>query len=314
MDGGRPVAMVTQVAVAGSTPREAGVRMIVGPDSVVGTIGGGNLELTAIDQARKLMGQGSRRVLQQDYPLGLLLAQCCGGRVRLLFERLGADAAAWLAIADAAEQFGARYTLAGEIADDQIFRSARSGWCEGAASGVDLLDGAGELAGMKASWTRVVERIQPVVTPLYLFGAGHVGRAVAHIAATLPFRLAWADSREEMLGQLGLRLEADPVRLAETAPAGAFFLVMTHAHELDYALVRTVLARGDAGFCGLIGSATKRARFASRLAKDGLDASALTCPIGIDGINSKSPACIAVAVAADLLVRLERLGVGFGTR
>jgi xanthine dehydrogenase accessory factor len=217
------------------------------------------------------------------------------------------DAAGWLAVADGAEQFGKPYTLSGEVVDAGIRRSAHPGWLEGELAGADLLDAAGKPADWKMAWTRIVERIRPVATPLYLFGAGHVGRAVAHIAATLPFRLEWTDSREAMLGQPCLRLDVDPVRLVATAPAGAFFLVMTNAHELDYALVRAILARGDAAFCGLIGSATKRARFASRLVKEGVEASGLTCPIGIGGIRSKAPASIAVSVAADLLLRLERL-------
>jgi xanthine dehydrogenase accessory factor len=310
LDARRPAAMVTQVAVVGSTPREAGVRMIVGLDCFFGTIGGGNLELTAIDQARRLLAQTDIDVLQQDYPLGPLLAQCCGGRVRLLVERLNADSSAWLAVADAAEQHGKPYTLSGEVVNAGIRRTVHQGWLDEEFAGAALLDRAGRPADWKTSWTRIVERIQPVATPLFLFGAGHVGRAVANIAATLPFRLVWTDSREEMLGQARLQVEVDPVRLVGTAPAGAFFLVMTHAHELDYALVRAILARSDAAFCGLIGSATKRARFASRLAKDGLDASMLTCPVGLGAIRSKSPASIAVAVAADLLVRLEGLSVG----
>lgn len=87
-------------------------------------------------------------------------------------------------------------------------------------------------------------------------------------------------------------------------------MILTHAHELDYQITRAVLRRGDASYCALIGSATKRARFLSRLVKDGVDASGLTCPIGARLITSKLPAAIAVATSAELLVRLEAAASG----
>lgn len=308
---GQPTAMVTIAAAAGSTPREAGARMIIGSSEAFGTIGGGNLELVAVDQARKLLARANPGVMQQDYPLGPLLAQCCGGRVRLLVERLDPPARGWLGAADAAERAGRRYTLEGDVSARSIRRACLSGWLEGEAAGVALLDATGRPAGQKAPWSRIVERIAPVATTLCLFGAGHVGRALAPIVAALPFRLLWADTRPEMAAA-GPEIVADPLNLVSQAAPDSFFLVMTHAHELDYALVRAILARGDAAFCGVIGSATKRARFVSRLTKEGVDASTMVCPIGVATIESKDPACIAVAVAADLLMRLERLGRATG--
>jgi xanthine dehydrogenase accessory factor len=281
--------------------------MIVSRDTIFGTVGGGNLELQLTGQARRLMAQNAVDVMQQDYPLGPLLAQCCGGRVRVLIERLGPESRAWLSAADEAERAGVRYTLEGRIVEGCISRSFASGWAKGEA-GDDLFDVAGERVEQKGGWSRIVERIAPVATPLYLFGAGHVGRAIAHIATTLPFRFHWLDSRSEMAaGDLRVTIRKDLISLVDEAPPGAFFLVVTHAHELDYALVRAILSRRDANFCGLIGSATKRARFASRLAKDGIDARDLVCPIGGDAIRSKEPAAIAVGVAAELLVTLEAL-------
>jgi xanthine dehydrogenase accessory factor len=89
----------------------------------------------------------------------------------------------------------------------------------------------------------------------------------------------------------------------QAAPA-AFYLVLTHSHDLDLRITEAVLRRGDFGFLGLIGSATKRARFLSRLAQRGVAADAiarLTCPIGVAGIPGKQPEQIALAVAAQLL-------------
>ena len=89
-------ALVTVVGAEGSTPREAGARMLVGERTTLGTIGGGNLEWLVTDQARRLLGQQARDYAVQDYPLGPLLSQCCGGRVRLLLERIGEDSRDWL--------------------------------------------------------------------------------------------------------------------------------------------------------------------------------------------------------------------------
>jgi xanthine dehydrogenase accessory factor len=302
---GKPAAMVTLVHVAGSVPRDAGTRMIVTTDAIFGTIGGGNLELQLMNQARRLMAQGAVGFLQQDYPLGPLLAQCCGGRVRVLIERLDAISQGWLAIADEAEREGKPYTLEGVAADGAFMRSISPGWTAGASEGVDLFARSGIPAGQKEDWSRVVERVAPAATPLYLFGAGHVGRAIAHIAETLPFRLHWFDTRPEAMEQSRVVLRKELLPIVGEAEPGAFFLVVTHAHELDYSLVRAILARGDAEFCGLIGSATKRARFVSRLARDGIDAGDLICPIGAGIVRSKAPAAIAVAVAVELLVLVE---------
>lgn len=300
-------AMVTLVAVEGSAPREAGARMIVGADRIVGTVGGGNLEFLLIDQARRLIGSDVH-VLQQDYPLGPLLAQCCGGRVRVLVERLDAGSREWLAAADALERAGERYVLRGEIVDGRVVRRVEAAWLARGVEGVWLTGGDGAGVGRRDVWSGIVEHVRPVSASLYLFGAGHVGRALAPLAASLPFRVTWADSRVELAGSdEALQAPADVVALAEAAPAGSFFVVLTHTHELDYQLVRTILRRADAAYCGLIGSATKRARFVSRLAKDGVGTGGLTCPIGAIGIRSKHPAAIAVAASAELILRLEAL-------
>src|SRR4051812_42084141 len=93
---GDPLARVSGVGGQGSTPREIGARMLVRPQSFTGTIGGGSLERQGLDQARRLLGQAGRDHALQDYPLGPLLGQCCGGHVRLLVERIDARALAWL--------------------------------------------------------------------------------------------------------------------------------------------------------------------------------------------------------------------------
>ena len=102
------------------------------------------------------------------------------------------------------------------------------------------------------------------------------------------------------------RLCVEPVE-AEVAhaPAGAFFLVLTHSHDLDLRITEAILRRGDFGYLGLIGSPTKRARFVHRFEAARHRArravARMTCPIGVPGIDGKEPEVIAVAVVAQLL-------------
>lgn len=152
---------------------------------------------------------------------------------------------------------------------------------------------------------------------LQLYGAGHVGRAVVRLLAGLPCEVLWVDERETEFppGPLPSHIEALAVEPVEAevplAPRGAFFLVMTHSHALDLALAQAILARGDFGWFGLIGSRSKRARFEHRLRERGFDAALvqrITCPIGLPGVAGKEPEVIAVSVVAQMLqVAGERL-------
>jgi xanthine dehydrogenase accessory factor len=153
--------------------------------------------------------------------------------------------------------------------------------------------------------------MQPAKPKLVIFGAGHIGQAVARAFAPLPFDLEWLASREDLRPEAGgtraeLMSEDDLEACVESAPADTLFAIFTHSHDLDYRLTRAVLKRGDFAYLGLIGSRTKRARFESRLRDDGFaDLSRLTCPIGISSLKSKAPAVIAVALAAELLQLTE---------
>ena len=154
---------------------------------------------------------------------------------------------------------------------------------------------------------------------LWLYGAGHVGQALIRVIADLPIDVVWIDSRAELLPRdLPESVHAinptDPVSLATSAPINACHLVMTHDHALDYALVRTLLGRGEFGWLGLIGSSSKAAKFRSRLTREGVAApliSRLVCPIGVCKAP-KYPAAIAISVAAQLLEVFESLNATTG--
>jgi xanthine dehydrogenase accessory factor len=275
-----PAALVTILATEGSAPRGPGARMVVTETGLAGSIGGGKLEHQAMAQARAILAldPGSWRV--QDYPLGPLLGQCCGGRVRLLvehLERVPEDEGPFeVTLSDRVE----RRLLPGEV---PITMGARG--------------------PLPAAGARFLEPVETNSLPVFLFGAGHVGRAIAVRALGLPLHFAWYDSRAGMAQTPGVVLadETGMAAQAAGAPEDAAVVIMTHDHALDYRLVAAALG-GRARFVGLIGSATKRARFLSRLRKEGVDTQRLTCPIGIRGIQGKQPDVIAVAVIAQLLM------------
>ena len=82
----QPAVLVTVLAAKGSTPREAGAKMVVSADGLAGTIGGGNLEYQCEAAARDLLASGAEGNSTRDFPLGPSLGQCCGGHVTVLFE------------------------------------------------------------------------------------------------------------------------------------------------------------------------------------------------------------------------------------
>lgn len=154
----------------------------------------------------------------------------------------------------------------------------------------------------------------PVLVPrplfhLMLFGAGHVAQALVQVLATLDCGVTWVDSREQQFPpvvpeQVNVEFSEHPADEVRHAAPGTFYLIMTHSHALDLAIVGQVLKRGDAGFTGLIGSKTKRVRFERRLSDQGFSAeqiATITSPIGAPGIEGKAPGVVAIAAAAQLL-------------
>lgn len=151
-----------------------------------------------------------------------------------------------------------------------------------------------------------------------LFGAGHVGKAVAQVLGTLACRVRWFDPRPDEFpahvpANATVEVTPAPEREVATLPDGAWLLVMTHSHAVDLGICARALQSGRFAHVGLIGSATKRARFEKRFHELGIEDAklrAFVCPIGIDGIRGKQPGEIAVSAVADLLRRREALLAG----
>lgn len=248
-------AIVVEVEQAqGSAPRGVGTRMLVTLGEACGTVGGGHLELKALQTAHAMLAASATAPRSDHYPLGPALGQCCGGAVTLTYAPLTAE--------------------------------------------------------LLARW--------PASAPLFhlqLYGAGHVGRAIATVLATLDATVDWIDEREAQFPGVTTLSSPWPAHIRKVcvdavegevrhAPAGAFYLVLTHEHNLDLRITEAILKRGDFGYLGLIGSRTKRQRFLHRYEQRGIAAEVLarmTCPIGIEGIGGKQPELLALAVVAQLL-------------
>ena len=238
----------------GSTPREQGAFMLVSADAIFGTIGGGRLELDAIEKAKALPASGEN-TLTMDVVLGPEINQCCGGRVVLQLTKLS-----------------------------DIERSTMSD-------------------------TAIQNSYQ--MPEVLIFGAGHVGRALALALAPLPFRVSLIDPRPHALlpnisGVISLALPM-PEQAVRDAKPGTSFVVLTHEHSLDFLIISEALKRNDAAYVGLIGSKTKKATFKSQFLDSGgmpEEFENLICPIGANPTRDKRPEVIAAFVAAELCTTL----------
>lgn len=257
--------------------------MLVWQGGQSGTIGGGRLEYDAADMARKSLERGITQSAK-SFSLGPQLGQCCGGALTLSFEIFDPDTIP--------QTFPhAQPVMAPLSRPASVDRAI--------ADGVDAplyLD----------DW--FIEPLATPTVPLWIYGAGHVGRALIDVLAPLPdIALTWIDTAPDRFPAdipTGITTlpAAQPDIALRHAPPNAHHLILTYAHDMDLALCDALLRHDFAG-AGLIGSATKWARFRARLASMGHDDAQITridCPIG-DPALGKHPQAIAVGVAAALI-------------
>ena len=277
---------------AGSAPRETGTAMLVWRDGQSGTIGGGALEYEAVAKARAMLSRGGNTQVVK-MPLGPALGQCCGGAVTLVLE----------AFTNNCLPAVPKSTFARPVTHDapkqpplSVTRSIAGMRSQHEPGGVVFVDG----------W--LVESLKPAHQPLWLYGAGHVGRAIAGVVSGLPFDITWIDTStgrypDDIPAHVTPLIAKNPSDVVRHAPDDAHHLVLTYSHALDLDLCHRILSR-DFASLGLIGSATKRARFAKRLRDLGhpdTQIARIICPIGQPRLG-KSPKAIAVGVAAELLL------------
>ena len=285
------VARIVVASVDGSAPREAGAAMLIWRDGSTGTIGGGALEWDAMARARGLLLSGGTATLDR-VPLGPALGQCCGGAVTLLTEIFEASTLPRPEAGVFARAVDGRPM---PLAVKRLLARARG-------------TGSPPPLGLGQGW--MVEPVLAPRQPLWVWGAGHVGRALVAVLAPLPdFAITWVDVARDRFPdvfppEVTVLPAADPARLVPHCPKGAAHLVLTYSHALDLELCHRLLTHGFASM-GLIGSQTKWARFRSRLQALGHShpqIARIRCPIG-DPALGKHPQKIAIGVAAEMLHR-----------
>ena len=255
LDAGQDIVLVTVTATKGSSPRDHGSQMLVTTTGIWQTIGGGALEFDVMARARKMLASDDDEWQRQHMTviLGPDMGQCCGGQMSLLLEKF------------TTKQAGALAALAQQDHHGRMLAHPLE-------SGVPLT-----LQSAQPSFDEAVfmAPAMPRQTPLFIYGAGHVSRALIPRLDGLGFDIFLVDIEAarfaDDLGDIVQKLLAKtPEKIALRAPQGAVHLVMTHSHSLDEAICLQLLMRGDFAYLGLIGSKSKRARFAKRLAAAGV--------------------------------------------
>ena len=280
------VCLISVAEAKGSVPREAGAIMLVYNSHIDGSIGGGELEFQAIKTAREDRSEKAFLREVRTYPLGPALGQCCGGHVKLMFEWYGPDSQSVLAQLAAQDQ---GYSLHPTNSQDIP---------------VVAIEPSEEMLSLPLSVQK---------QPVFLYGAGHVGRAVVEIARHLPCQIYWVDTDddrypEDIAEEVTKLLANKPETIAQHAPGDAIHLIMTYSHQVDFKIVMAVLSCGNFARCGLIGSETKASRFRKRLRDAGVNSDAierLSCPIGLPEITGKKPLQVAISVTGQLSNWLE---------
>ena len=218
---------------------------------------------------------------------------------------IGGGQLEWLAIAKAREMLADR----SQVASMDVALGPEIGQCCGGRVRLDFEPVDAPLLGALEMQASAQKRELPQVL---VFGAGHTGKALARALAPLPLITMLIDSRPEAVEGFhhggAVVASAMPESEVRKAPPNSVFVAMTHSHNLDFLITAEALARGDAAYCGMIGSATKRAVFLSWLAENGYDKSLgekLTCPIGGSTVRDKRPEVIAALTAAEILAALS---------
>jgi xanthine dehydrogenase accessory factor len=242
---GTPFVMVTWIATKGHAPQEVGTKALVTADGLyAGTVGGGNVEATAITEAKKILANPENfKPKIMTWNLQRDVDMTCGGEVTVLFELMNSK-----------------------------------------------------------PW-RVI-----------IFGAGHVGQAMASILSTLYCRATFVDSRSDWLLRLPNSENIERVCLPEIGDhldtllqekeLDPYLLIMTKGHSLDVSILKQALKKfPNAPYIGVIGSKVKAIKIRSDLKQEGfsLDAiSKLHCPMGLT-LGTNDPAEIAISISAEVI-------------
>ena len=295
LEAGQSATLVMIANVRGSSPRDKGAFMIVSHDSFIGTIGGGALEYQALQIARAMMTNSADNPFQRqwrDIALGPNLGQCCGGHVTLLFECYAPSMTA-----EIKSLSQARGNILHDASSDEM---------------PQITDEAPHQ--YQANPRRYNSAVTDASDNLYIYGAGHVGRALIEVTGGLGLRRVWVDDDkarfpEAIAADVEAVVAKDMGIIAQHAPPNSYHIILTYSHQIDEEIVKNLLVRGAFLQLGLIGSLTKAARFKSRFQKEGLSdemIERMICPIGLADITSKKPAHVALSIAGQIASWCEK--------
>jgi xanthine dehydrogenase accessory factor len=301
---GQPVALVTVIEVSGSTPRHAGARMLVHEGGgIVGTIGGGKIELEAIEAARAV-ARGEAPAARFSRHLVHDLAMCCGGRMHAWIEPVSSGR--WKALDEATRRRRARRACV------LVTSLVEPG-------GMDVLIDDASLATRRPrlEGERFFDPVRPSER-VVLFGGGHVAQALAPLCAAVGFEVVVCDeeaafaSAERFPDASALVQSFDRQEITrELGGLGAdeLVIVLTRDHAVDQQILEQWIGEDRLGYLGMIGSRGKVGRFRKRLEAKGVVDEArwqrLHAPVGLD-IGAETPEEIAVAIVAELIAWRRR--------
>lgn len=290
------VVRVLVTSTKGSAPRDAGATMLVWQGGQSGTIGGGALEHQASLRAREMLVDGATAT-HMAQPLGPTLGQCCGGSVTLVLEPFDAQN-----LPSPPTDIFARPVAKDASANIPSLLQRR----------INAANDSPITPTLTAGW--LAESITKNTTPIWIFGAGHVGEALARNLAPLAgFDITLIDTDPARIPphlpqNITVLTAKKMAALAKHAPDNAQHFIMTMDHAIDLEICHLLLGQ-SCGFVGLIGSKTKWARFQTRLKNLGHTADVIqriTCPIG-DPELGKEPQAIAVGITHALLLKRTKI-------
>lgn len=318
---GEDIIMLTIIAETGSSPRSAGAHLLVNREGrICGTVGGGTVEYEAIKLAQKLVDLGqSRRKTYRLYPnneeeLGMI----CGGTVEIYFQYIsGKDPQKSTLLRKWADLLAVQ----SEVCWIFIDLTHQSDWtmalyCPSAGlTGMDIVpDWIPTLTKSKPGLLKIKDTLiysEPVNTggAAFIFGAGHVGQALAPVLVKVGFRCVVFDNREELLkpdlfpGAADLIL-GDYKHIDEKIkiPLNAYIVIVTPAY--DFEVLHQIISQ-ERAYLGLIGSKTKIDRIKQKLREEGVSDNLINninAPIGLP-IRSETPEEIAISIAGEMILR-----------
>lgn len=296
-------ALATVARTLGSTPVPVGTKMLVGPAGrLAGSVGGGCVEADVLDAALVARTQGPQiRTHHLNADLAGDLGLSCGGTVDIVVEPLVPQESYVAALEAAASAEQGTLTTALDWSNGPVKRFAPSA------------EPGGPAAALSEDRHTLVECLVPSPR-VVVFGAGHVGSAIAHAVGVAGFRVVVVDDRAEFADPArfpaGTQVVASPAdhALRQLAIAAQDAVVIaTRGHRHDAVILEQVVGTG-AGYVGLLGSRRKQAVIAKALGAAGVPAEALArvrVPVGL-AIGAETPEEIAVSVTAELIAWRRR--------